>query len=453
MKNGDLINTGEKKMPNNVRLVDSNACPGKYELSINVNKETFAVDFLEAIKLLDQTSRESKVIAAVHFQGYFFDIDAQYLKPLFDKTKELKISTLGLMQVSGYGLGYFNNPNIQKTFALISDACQHGSLEKIDLTRNGIGNATLEQQTEIVQGLLTIVPYAHELNLSLNCLDELKGDLFEKIFLGCAQSNTLRVINLNYNQLTWHNYYEKAKKSCLEIFCLLFNERRKANKWEFLSLEGTGVNFLTNVEWADFLRKVNECCEGVNLSHNSLQAQTSEGRLDVYEEQDLIQIITEWLKITPLTIIDLSFNEFSIRNTQILESVLKKPQKNGIFVLEGNGLPNSIEYDKLLQEASDIKRAEEEEMKLASRQEPVSPLLYTNMGGISLKQPSVPQISIDDLQSLVFVFMENLEQKNRSLSQIIPERDVFSAVSSLFLGHGVTITPALIGSSKNPSNK
>jgi hypothetical protein len=417
----------ETTMPSNtLALVKSIRHPDKLELRVNVTKSNFKEDFEMAISWLNDKKYQEKIVL-VHFQGCFFDIEAGELRHLLGVIKTSGVSTLDFSQVSGLGLGYYENKNIQETFDLIAAVCSEGSVKAIKLSRNGVGRATPEKQALIIEWLKEIALHVEQLNLSLNELGKLNDFSLKDLFSCFAQSSSLKVLVLDDNFLVLN-----GDSSDFERFQSLFIGKNKDNKWQYLSLSGTGIALLSDI--AVFLKKVEECCEGIGLSYNALQAQTSEGRSDPYEDEDLIKIISDWLKDTKLTQIDLTHNDFSERNTKLLKDASKSPQ---ILLDAGNGMPNNPLYDELL-----LKKQEVDDDLIELEAPPISSsMLYMSSSLKTAASGGGRNIQNVDLS----VFEESVARLMQTLSvelpvmQQVPKKDVVAALIGVCHKYGINV--------------
>ena len=332
-------------MPQDVVLTNSATYEGKYELNVRIEQEAFKKNFLAAINALDTADKE---IVSVNFIGCFFDIDAQKLKPLFDKLTEHKVQVLGLMQISGEGLGYFKNPNIQATFNLIAEVCKAGFIRKIDLSRNGIGNATEEQQIQIIRGLTTIIPHIIELNLSNNSLEQLRIEQLKYLFMEVSKSSSLVRLALDGTDFFYYDNEPATSEKGLELFRIITEVkfRNSGKKWQELSLENINIQSLEPEKLESLLLMVEQGCISVDLSHNQLQSITNEQLLLIGTE-DVVDKLVKWINKTELKKISLEFNDFSGQNVKrILEA--RSGQVGLILnVANGNGKESSTSYAQL----------------------------------------------------------------------------------------------------------
>lgn len=407
----------------------------QYVLSVDLNKDNHIYKIEEAIKVINEAIDNGKQISYVSFYNSLFaNITKESLLPLFLTINDAKVKRLGLVSIN---LNNMETIEIQGILDFVVDLCKAGTVERVEFSRNFIGDASLEQQCVIVERLLKIISHIQNLDLSFNHLQKLQGDLLSDLLVGCAQSRTLRTLNLNYNQLV-HQIVDKERKHIDEkLLSLLFNFRGETHNWEYLSLSGTDLGFLSYNGWNVFLDNVEKCCRSIDLSHNLLQEQTNEGLLEVYEKQDLMQIMINWLATTKLNMIDLTCNEFSIRNTKLLEGSIRGGK---ILIEEGNNLPDSLDYDRLLQQAKEIEDLEKEEF--VSNQNQPSPTLFYMQDHIVLQaQQSDSQINSSDLEEQVVVFMQNLATKDPAVSQKIPMQDMLEAITDVFVSHNMNVTP------------
>ncbi|MGD0465570.1 MAG: hypothetical protein ABSA84_02625 [Gammaproteobacteria bacterium] len=416
----------------------------QYSLSIYLNKDNYEIQIQEAIGLINDAIVQGKQIEYVSFyDSQFSVVKKENLLPLFEAIKKAKVHSLGFVAVN---INHITVSKTQEILDLIVDACKNGGVDKVDLSRNCIGNASLEQQRAIVERVSKMVPYIKEIDLSFNNLEKLQEDMLLRLFVSCTQSTRLDVINLDYNQLVpQEESPEKAGEIGLKFLSHLFKEKREEHKWKTLSIAGTDLSFLSHKEWVLLLNNIEKCCESINLSHNSLQECTREGHLDVYEKQDLIQIIAEWLESTKLKMVDLTHNKFSVRNTILLVEATKGKK----FVVEaGNKLPNNSNYERLLK----LEELEQEDSFEAAQQHQSLPLFYMHEAiPTSASQPQEDPIQIEasDLEEQVVIFMQNLAKKNPAVLQTISMQDLLTAINSVFVSHNVRVNAPLSSVANN----
>lgn len=401
----------------------------EYMLSIYLNADNHMDQIAEAVGLINDAITDKRQISHISFYNSVFSkINKEQLSPLFRVIKKAGVKSLGLAAIN---LNRADQSKIQELFSLVSDVCENGTVEKIEFNKNTIGNGSLEQQQAIIQGLLKIVPHIQELDLSFNNLETIQANLLSDLLVGCAKSK-LRKISLDYNCLV----QESDDLGWLYLLC----EGRVKSKWEHLSLSGIDLICLSNNGWSIFLQNIEKCCESINLSYNALHEQTNEGQLEISSQPDLIQIIADWLKITNLTMINLAHNKFSVRNTELLEQAVKV---GTVLITEGNNLPNSIDYEKLLEQTKEDIESSRQEHGI-DQYDPQSGLFYMHKTlDIPEVQPNILVISSLDLEEQVAVFMQNLAKKNPLVSQKISAQEIVTAVTDILVSHEVRVAPVL----------
>lgn len=401
----------------------------EYMLSIYLNADNHLDQIAEAVGLINDAITDKRQISHISFYNSVFSkINKEQLSPLFRAIKKARVKSLGLAAIN---LNRADQFKIQELFSLVSDVCENGTVEKIEFNKNTIGNGSLEQQQAIIQGLLKIVPLIQELDLSFNNLETIQANLLSDLLVGCAKSK-LRKISLDYNCLV----QESDDLGWLYLLC----EGRVKSKWEHLSLSGIDLICLSNNGWSIFLENIEKCCESINLSYNALHEQTNEGQLEISSQPDLIQIIADWLKITNLTMINLAHNKFSVRNTELLEQAVKV---GTVLITEGNNLPNSIDYEKLLEQTKEDIESSRQEHGI-DQYDPQSGLFYMHKTlDIPEVQPNILVISSLDLEEQVAVFIQNLAKKNPLVSQKISAQEIVTAVTDILVSHEVRVAPVL----------
>ena len=416
-------------------LLQESGASKYYSLSIYLNKDNYDAQIQEAIRVIDDAISKGNQIAYVSFyDSSFSGVKKEKLLTLFEAIKKANVNNLSLAAVN---LTRITVAETQGLLDLTIDLCNAGGIEKIDLSKNCIGSTPLEQQRIIVEKILAIVPYIKEIDLSFNNLETLEVDLSGKLVVSCAQSLTLDVIKLDYNHLVLIEETDGMEYDInLRLLSSLFLKAREEHKWKFLSIASTDLGFLAHKDWNVLLKNIEQCCESINLSHNSLQAYTKEGLLEVYEEQDLIQIIAEWLEGTKLKIVDLTHNNFSDRNTTLLEGAIKGRE----FAIEtGNRSPNDSNYEKLLK----LSKLEEENFDKAQPQLALSSFYMhsTTITPYYPLQEDIIQINAVDVEEEVAIFMQNLAKKNPAILHAISKEDLLTVINSVLTSHNIRVIP------------
>ena len=339
-----------------MELVELSNKPNRYYLPIHLSNGNYDAEIAEAIAIIRKAVSEGKQIERVDFYGISFnEIAKTQLQPLFEVIKEARVASLDLVSIN---LNHTEASKIQDIFSLVADACRNGAVKKVELGRNFLGDASPIQQDAIVQGLLAIVPYIQELDLSSNRLEGLGIGRLQNLFIGLARSENLTSLYLRENSLLPSVCAVDVGAQALELLNLLLVGRRQ--KWELLSLSSfTDVIMFKKEQWQCFLDKASSACSKIDLSYNDLQEFTNEGQdsvfLDIKDlKDDLADVLARTISSGTILELNLSHNGFSVTNTKKLrEAAIGRQIK---LNLEGNDCPDNERYYQYLAELTEASR-------------------------------------------------------------------------------------------------